>query len=214
MASALSLHRDEGAAVSRPIPIEWRTAKDALLRWAKNATGLDVIWGNQSAPQRPWPYVTMLVIPSPVEYGVHDEEQWLDDGDLQYVGQRDFQISMQVDAGPPSNVDPDCDALSTVYAAMATLSQPDVIKDLADAGLALRDRGTPQNLDLVVGSEWINRVLVELRFGIVSVLNPETAPALEATGYFDKVRVSSEITGLKNPDGSLELDNELMDPNA
>jgi hypothetical protein len=200
--------------MTRPAPINWRRARDALVRWAKDATGLDVLWGNQNSPQLAWPYVSLLRLPSPTDLGVHDEEQWTEDGELRIVGQREFGLSLQVHVGPPDNVDPDCDAEAIANAALSALSLPETIRDLAEAGLALRDRGAPQPLDLLVGTKWISRSLVELRFGIASVLSPATAPVLGEVGYFDKVRVSSTIDGVAHPGGPLELDDELMDPNA
>ena len=198
--------------MSNTTPIDWRSAKDALVRWAGGSTGLPVAWGNQSAPQLPYPYVSLLATPAPTDLGVHDEEQWLGDGGLQIVGQREFGLSVQTHVGPPQNVDPDCDAAALIHVALSSLSVPPYRQDLVDAGLALRARGQPQPIDLVVGAEWIGRQLLELRFGIVSVLNPTTMPPLDAVGFFDKIRVSSTITGLANPGGTLKLTDELMDP--
>lgn len=201
--------------MSRPRPIDWRTIKDALVRWVTDATGLEVtVWGNQNAPQPAWPYVSLQRLPSPTELGVLDDEQWTADGELQIVGQREFVLSMQVHVGPPENVDPDCDGDNIANAALSALALPATKEDFRLAGLALRDRGQPQPIDLLVGATWISRVLVELRFGIASVLNPTTSPALDEVGFFDKVSVSSTITGLANPGGPLELTDEVMDPNA
>jgi hypothetical protein len=201
--------------MSRARPINWRLIKDTLVRWVTGATGVEVtVWGNQNAPQPAYPYVSLLKLPSPTELGALDDEQWTEDGELQIVGQREFGISMQVHVGPPENVDPDCDADTIANAALSALALPATKEDFRLAGLALRDRGQPQPLDLLVGSTWISRALVDLRFGIVSVLNPTTSPPLDEVGFFDKVSVSSTITGLANPGGPLDLDDELMDPNA
>ena len=199
--------------MTNTVPIDWKAAKDALVRWAKGSTGLPVTWGNQSAPQAALPYVTLLATPSPTDLGVHDEEQWLAAGGVQFVGQREFGLSVQVHVGEPSNVDPDCDAAALINVALSSLSAPPYKHDLAAAGLALRARGQPQPIDIQVGAKWISRQLAELRFGIVSVLNPTTMPTLDAVGFFDKIRISSTIDGLANPGGTLELTDELMDPN-
>lgn len=199
--------------MSRPSPIDWRAARDALVRWATNATGLQVVWGNQNAPQPAWPYVSLLKTASPTPRSIHGREQWNADGELVIIGQREFGISMQVHVGPPDNVNPDCDGASIMEAALSTLGIPQTVIDFAAAGIALRDIGEPQPIDLVVGSEWINREAVDLRFGIVSVLDFETAPGLDGTGYFDKIRLSSTVDGIENPGGALELDGDLMDPN-
>jgi hypothetical protein len=194
-------------------PIQWRAIKDALVKWATDTTGLIVAWGNQSAPQPAWPYISMLMLPAPTDLGVHDDEQWTEDGELQIVGQREFGLSIQIHVGPPDNIDPDFDAEYHCHALLASLSLPDVRAELEAAGLGLRGRGAPQPVDALIGGSWISRYLLELRFGVTSVLNPETAPALDGGDYFDKARVSSEITGVANPGGSLELDDELIDPN-
>jgi hypothetical protein len=200
--------------VTRSIPINWRAAKDALIRWANQATGLEVVWGRQNAPQPAYPYLTMRAMPAPTPLGVVDDEQWTEDGKLQIVGQREFGLSLQVHVGPPENVDPDFDADSIGHAVLSGLALPDTKQDFANAGLALRDRGQPEPLEILVGATWIARVLIEFRFGIVSVLNPTTAPTLDAVRFFDKVSVSSTITGLANPGGTLELVDEILDPNA
>lgn len=199
-------------------PIDWRLIRDTLVRWVEGSTGVCVVWGNQSAPQPAYPYVSLLRTASPAALPIHDAEEWTADGALRIVGQREFGLSVQVHVGPPSNVDPDCDGETIANAMLSALALPKTRADFEAAGLALRERGQPTPLDLVVGAEWISRYLVELRFGVASVLSPTTdlgtAPALDAVGYFDKIRVSSDIEPLANPGGPLDLDDELIDPNA
>jgi hypothetical protein len=68
-------------------------------------------------------------------------------------------------------------------------------------------------LDLVVGAQWIKRAQVDLRFGTMSNVDVSNWPAIADIGYFDKVEVSSDLQGLR-PGSGLNLDEEILDPNA
>lgn len=211
--------------MSRPRPVEWRVIKDALRSWFSDATDLETIWGDQSAPQAAYPYATITNIGGgPNNLGVRESEEWLPDGTLRYVGQRELVLSCQIHVGgePTETHDPDEDSRNRMDAAISSLVVPEVIEQFRQAGLALRDRTQPQAINVLVGTEWISRQTAEFRFGFVSVVSAETTPglalgstpALDAVGYFDKVEISSDLEGLQDPNSGLELDEEILDPNA
>jgi hypothetical protein len=68
-------------------------------------------------------------------------------------------------------------------------------------------------LDVVIGTEWIKRAQVDLRFGTMSFINISDWPNLADPGWFDKVEVSSDLSPLVGG-GGLNLDEEILDPNA
>ena len=68
-------------------------------------------------------------------------------------------------------------------------------------------------IDVLVGTEWIKRALIELRFGTMSYVNVVDWPNLSDVGWFDKVEVSSQLAPLRGS-GDLNLDGEILDPNA
>jgi hypothetical protein len=149
--------------------------------------------------------------PGPLAYGSRDEEQW-SDGDLVLVGQREVNASIQVHVGPPDDAVPECDGQAIIEGALAALVIPSIVEDLANANLAMRDRGQPQNVSLPVGANWISRWQTDVRFGFVSVVSPDTTPGLDGVGWFDKVEVSSDYSGVQDPSTGLNLDDEVFDP--
>jgi len=199
--------------VSRPRPVDWATIRNGLKAWFSDASGLDTIWGNQAAPQLPYPYASINIIgPGPTNFGVHAHEGWTEDGELQIIRQGEFVLSCQIHVGPPDNVEFDCDGWAVGQGVVASLDLPDVVQQFREVGLALRSREDPQDITLVIGSEWISRTRFDLRFGYTSVMTTDNTTRLRDVGYFDKIELSSEIDGIKHPGGPLELDDEILDP--
>ena len=190
-------------------PVDWSKIRDALWQWFSTASDVATIWGNKNAPQPSYPYATITVQSGGITLGALDEERWTDDGGLTFVGQRDLTLSCQIHVGPPGDQDGLCNAHSRMSAVLASLATPKVQRRLEAAGLSLRERGTPQTLDILVGTEWVNRVQADFLFGVASVLelDPETE------GWFNKVEISSDLSPLQGT-GSLNLNNEILDPNA
>jgi len=199
--------------MSPPRPVDWSTIRNGLRAWFQDVSGLDTVWGQQAAPQLPYPYASINIIgPGPTDFGLH--AYYGDDGagGLEITRQGEFVLSCQIHVGPPDNVDGSCDGWAIGQGVVASLDIPEIIEDFRSVGLALRDREDPQNLSLVVGSEWISRTRFDLRFGYASVMTGDNTTRLRAVGYFDKIEISSTIDGVKNPGGSLELNDEVWDP--
>lgn len=194
-------------------PIDWQTIRSALWQWFTEVSGCETVWANQGSPQPAYPYATISMIPGVQEQGALDEYQIQDDGTLRIVGQRDFNLSCQIHVGPCTAKNGDCNALTRIHSVLASLAIPTYQQRLAEAGLALRSRGVPQTLDVLVGVDWINRVQVDILFGVVSIIDVDNYPEIADLGYFDKVEVSSDLSPLQGS-GSLNLDEEILDPNA
>lgn len=193
-------------------PIDWRLIRDTLWRWFTEVSGCETTFAGQNAPQPAYPYATLNFLPGTNELGVLDEERILSDGSLGLVGQRDFVLSCNIHSGPIAR-DANCDAMSRAHTVIASIAIPQYRDAFVAANVACWDRGQPQMLDTVVGTEWIKRAQFDLRFGTMSYVVVSEWPNLRDVGWFDKIEVSSQIEPLQGS-GDLNLDEELLDPNA
>lgn len=186
-------------------PIAWPRVRDTLWQWFTDSSGCETVWGNQAAPQPSYPYATMLITSGTLDLGARDETRFEDDGGMKIVGQRDFVLSCQVHVGPPCSQDGNANALGRMSSVLASLYLPKYIQQFEAVGLGLRERGSPQSFDVLVGAQWVAREQVDLRFGLASVV--QITP--EDYGWFDKVEISSDLQG-----SSLNLTDEIFDFNA
>jgi hypothetical protein len=194
-------------------PINWRLIRDTLWQWFTEVSGCETIWENQNAPQPAYPYASLNMLPGTLSFGVLDEERIQADGSLVLTGPRDFVLSCQIHAGPTTTDDPDCDARTRAHAILASFAVPQYQAAFQSANIGIRDRGQVEMLDVVIGTEWIKRAQVDLRFGTMSFINISDWPNLADPGWFDKVEVSSDLSPLVGG-GGLNLDEEILDPNA
>ncbi len=194
-------------------PINWKLIRDTLWQWFAESAGVETIWEDQAAPQPAYPYASLNILPGTLNFGALDETRIQSDGSIELVGPRDFVLSCQVHVGPTDSSDPYCDARMRADAAVATLAIPQYQYALRRANLGLRERGQVQMLDLEVGTEWIKRSQVDIRFGTMSSVAVSDWPNLEDPGWFNKVEVSSDIQGL-DPSSNLNWDEEILDPSA
>ncbi len=203
------------AAVSVPPVVDWRAIEDAIREWFETSSGLQTIWEDQRAPQPSYPYASLNRLPGSSAMPVKSEQIQKADGSIALRRQLDFTVSCQIHVGPPGATTPECHARSLIDTAVAHLDTPGQSEKFEDVGLGLRGPlGEPEDLDLEIGGEWISRSRVDIRFGVASVL--QNVPATQP-GWFDKVELSSRISGLKTPgigDGPapLDLDEEILDP--
>jgi hypothetical protein len=194
------------------VPIDWNLIRDTLWQWFTEAAGCETIFADQNAPQPAYPYASLNFLPGLTEFGASDEERIQPDGSLALVGRRDFMLSCQIHGGTYSS-DANCDPLSRAFAVIASTAIPQYLNAFIAANVAVWNRGQPQMLDVQVGTEWVKRALVEIRFGTMSYVNVTDWPNLAEVGWFDKVQISSQIEPLRGS-GGLNLDEEILDPNA
>lgn len=196
------------------VPIDWRRIRDTLWQWFAEVSGCETIWADQAAPQPAYPYASLNILPGTLGAGALDEERIQADGSLLITGPRDFVLSCQIHIGPDAASDPYCDARMRADAIVASLSLPQFRDALTTANLGLRERGDVQSLDIEIGTEWLKRAQVDIRFGTTSNVDTLAWPDLAKVGWFEAVEVSSDLSPLVNPAGTLNLDEELIDPNA
>lgn len=194
-------------------PIDWRLIRDTLWQWFAESTGVVTIWADQSAPQAPYPYASLNILPGTLAFGALDEERIQPDGSLWTVGPRDFVLSCQIHVGPTESDDPYCDARIRADAAIASLAVPQFRYALRRANVGIRERSQVQMLDVEIGTQWIKRSQVDVRFGTMSVVKVADWPNLADPGWFDKVEASSDLQGLQ-PGSNLNWDEEILDPSA
>lgn len=193
-------------------PIDWGVIRDTLWQWFTEASGCETIFEDQNAPQPAYPYASLNFLPGTIDIGAVDEERIQADGSLALVGMRDFILSCQIHSGPYGS-DTSCDAFGRAHSVIASTAIPQYRQAFSSANVALWNRGQPQTIDVLVGTEWIKRALIEFRFGTMSYVNVSDWPNLSEVGWFDKVEVSSQLAPLVGS-GGLNLDEELLDPNA
>lgn len=195
------------------VPIDWRLIRDTIWQWFSTVSGCETIWANQDAPQPAYPYASLNILPGTLENGALDEHRMQDDGSIVIVGPRDFVLSCQIHVSPGDEHDPNSGARVRAEAINTSLSIPGFLADLGAANIGLRERGAIQNLDLVVGTEWVERTQQDIRFGTMSQVDTSVWPDLADVGWFNKVVVSSDIQGLAGG-GGLNWTDEVLDPNA
>lgn len=195
------------------VPIDWVAIRDTLWDWFATVTGCETIWSDEGGPQPAYPYASLNILPGSDVLGALDEQRIQADGSLLIVGRRDFVLSCQVHAGGEYVKDPLADARIRADAAVASLAIPQFLDQLGAVNLGLRERGQPQTINVVVGTEWIKRAQVDIRFGTTSEVDTTLWPDLGKVGWFNKVRMSSSISPLRGS-GGLNWTDELLDPNA
>lgn len=194
-------------------PIDWRLVRNTLRNWFAMVSGCETIWADQTAPQPSYPYASLNILPGTLDHGALDEERRQPDGTLLIVGPRDFVLSCQIHVGGHAADDPACDARMRADAIVSSLGIPRFQYDLRAANVGLRQRGQIQMLDLVVGTQYIKRAQVDIRFGTMSNVDTDVWPDLADVGWFDKVSATSDFQGLRGS-GNLNWTDEILDPNA
>lgn len=189
-------------------PIDWALIRDTLWQWFSDVSGCETIWADQSAPQPAYPYGSLNILPG-VLTNTLDEERIQSNGDLLLVGERDFVLSCQIHVGPDASNDPYCDSRMRADAVVSSLAIPQYRQALRAANLGIRERGVVQMLDLEVGTEWIKRAQVDIRFGTMSNVLIADWPDLAAVDWFDKVEATASLTGAP---ASIQWTDKLLDP--
>jgi len=191
--------------------VQWRTVEDAIRRWFVAATELSVIWENQRAPQPAYPYGSLAIMPGSFSSPIRSEQTQKTDGSIRLRRQLDFTVACSVHVGAVGGTHPECDARGLIDTAMMHLDTPGQSGEFEAASIGVRGPlGATQNLDLLVGGQWISRARADIRFGVAAIL--ENVPATQP-GWFDKVQVASNFSGLHTPGDPAPLDfDRIFDP--
>ena len=172
------------------LPIDWEDVENALHRWFTDSTDLEcVIWGNQDAPQPPYPYGTITIITGPTKVGGIDEtlQEALADPlppapelpiELIKAGPREITLSCQVNVGPPDDNNPGMHSRSIITAAQAALGLPSFSASLRKAGIAVIEELPIAEFSIQIADLWVSRSQMDVRFGLISVVREES-PIIE-----------------------------------
>jgi hypothetical protein len=184
-------------------PTPWTEIEDAIHFWFAESTGLRVIWDDQKAPQPDWPYGRLNKTVDGVKIG-QDGVRYENDGDqlvTTFCGLREFTVSCQIDLGPIGECS-SIDAGAVMSSAQMALSMPTFQERFRSVNVAVASDNEPINqFDIVVGDVWNSRAAMDVVFRTAANVTEHDS------GYFDKVEVSSDISGI---DPTLNLDDELI----
>lgn len=169
-------------------PIDWDVVENALQRWFSDSTGLCTIWGDQDAPQPPYPYAVIKIIAGPSKVGGIDEtrQEPVDPLpaapelpiEILKVGPREMTLSCQVNVGPPDDNDPSAHSRSYMDAAQAALGLPSFTDPLREAGLAVIEELPIGEFNIQIADLWVSRSMMDVRFGLSSCVR-ELSPIIE-----------------------------------
>lgn len=178
-------------------PIDMEAFQNAIHAWFAEATGLETIWRNQSAPQPEYPFAGLAILSGPEPSAPQWEQRF--DTDLNRPEGEEvrisvgvpcrFTVSCQVYVGMPDARNPAINATAYMIAAQSSLSLPSVLADLCSAGIAVERPGVVQNLDEIIEDSFVSRAAMDVVLGAVLTLE-------EFTGFVSKVKVKSDSLGI------------------
>ena len=176
--------------------------EEALVFWARESTGLEVLWENQNAPRLPYPYAS-LFIPSMDTRGAGDEQRQSFDGSapagkeltISYIGYEDLEVVLQVMNKAKESKDPRCSPKNLILRARRALHIESFQVEFRAANIAFIDSEPMLDGSLPMSDTIENRSILTVRFATSSC-------AAEQTTFFDKAKVSSTMA---NADPALDL---------
>lgn len=173
------------------MPINRSGIRSALRAWVLQATGLPdgkVIWSQQNAPRPTPPYITINDRLALASVGMDDERRLTETpGVIEHVGQRQLTISVNAYG---------TGAFDLLEAARDGLRLEVIRSALWDAGIGIIDPGNPQDLSVVLDTEWEERAQMDSFFHVVS-------RATEDVGYFDRAAYEGTFTSGGDPPSTI-----------
>lgn len=162
--------------------IDLSAVKTALYTWANTASGITVVFADQSAPRPAKPYISLKV--TGLNSIGHDYEGLPDaTGDASFRGNREFQVYAQTIG---SNAIQYAEALHSSLEMRASRDQ------LATAGIVFVENLGINDITELLETEWEERAQIDFRFRIASV-------DTENVGLIEHVEVTQTINDV---DGS------------
>lgn len=186
------------------------TQRDAIRDWFTAAIGAQAIWAQQDAPRPTYPYGLLQFTAGTT---LHQDELVFEQDLLQPAGQEMLPRTSGIRMDTIT-----CSVLSLaeqytgsgealVRKAVEHLRRYSTRETLRAAGVAFVRVAGYSNQAEVVKGRWLSRWNVDLIFA--SLDRPSAADlAAERIGYIDKIKLSSDLTPLADPD--LNLDDEVL----
>lgn len=185
-------------------PIDMETVENAIHRWLSEATGLQTVWRNQSAPQPEYPYASLRIItgPDPIPEGFELR-------DLTDTGRPDgYEIEQNVCApclmtvscqayveGEDGNK-PSGNARSYLDKARAALFLPSQQALFEAAEISVVRSNPVTDISALTNERFVSRAGMDVQFNCVMNLS-------EYVGYIEKVAVESTALGVDEIIGDL-----------
>lgn len=172
-------------------PINMSDFEDAVHTWFVNATGLQTIWTNQSAPRPDYPYASLNVTAGPLPvspiWELRDSTNLSRPAgqEIEFIGcvPCTFTISCQTYVVLDAANDPNYNALDYMVRAHGALSLPSFLSALETAQISVVDRGQVGGLpEEIVNDAYVSRSNLDVTFG--ASLN-----AKEYAGYISQVQI-------------------------
>jgi hypothetical protein len=168
--------------------IDWATIKNGLWAYCVDVSNITWIWSNQDAPQPPYPY-GVLDIPTGGDTVQQDELRFYPDTEETHaVGLRSFNVTLQVNVGPPDARNHSRDGRAILSDLQAAFRLPRRAEQLKAAGVSIYNESTITQLSLVVADTWISRA----ELGLECYAGSCSIEA--ASDFFNRVKLSSDYT--------------------
>jgi len=185
-------------------PIDFEAFENAIHSWFSDATGLETVWRQQSAPQPEHPYGSLQVIAGPTPESPAWDERC--DTDLtrprgqeiheELVVPAQVTVSCQVHVPMPDARNPGYNAVSYVQRALGALAKPTVTDALRAAGVAVVRHGPVQNLNEVIEDAFESRANIDVIFRVSLTED-------DYVGYIAKINAESTTLGIDQEFGIL-----------
>lgn len=173
--------------------VDYQAVEDAIQKWFRDATGVDVLWSDQDIPQPEWPYGTLNAIDGPDKIGGEDNVRLTTDltqagqeVQQEHNGPRQMIVSCQVIQGPPDTHNPDCHARRLATGAQAALSLDSINAAFNAVGLAVVEVSSLTSIPVDVGGEKTSRSIFDVTFAF-------TSSVTERVGYIENATIIGTI---------------------
>lgn len=178
-------------------PIDMETFRDAIYTWFRDATGLETIWSQQSAPRPDYPYGTLLIMSGPTPASPTWEIRYSTDlgraagteVEEEAVVPCTFSISCQSFVGMPDGRSPDNDAELYMDRALGSLALPSVRAFLRESNISVLRPGQVNNISSIIGESFVSRAGMDVLFGA-------SLSMIEYIGYIKTVHGTSANLGI------------------
>jgi hypothetical protein len=167
------------------------TFEKAVHDWFAEATGLETVWRDQSAPEPEMPFASLKLIAGPTPIGVAQVTETPSTGrqiqeeiEVRATVPCSMSVSCQVFVKMPDARNPGYNARTYVQRALLSLEMPSTQATFRGRGITINDIKPVQNLDALVEVEHQSRANMDVTFGIVLTKS-------EYVGYIETVHIQS-----------------------
>lgn len=190
--------------MSAPNPISMETFEDAIHSWFVDATDLNTIWGQKSAPRPSYPYGRLIITSGPIAASPFwDVRNTTDlsrpageEVEQEAAVPCTFVISCQVFVGMPDGRNPTKDARFYMNQAFGSLGLPSKLATLYESNVSFVRSEPVQNLSSTIGSGFVERAGLDVTFGA-------SLSVAEYVGYIKTVHATSTGLGIDGTFGDI-----------